>query len=258
MTIIIPKHVAGVYTYADYSSPAKVSGRLAELTDANPAQVIRRTFASDPVAVLVKKSWYDGRVAAYAAVQAAPFEVSETVIRDDYVGDNFALLVCLLLNKPEAYSNQAARFAAEASSNLKMRIYVIENTKGYYAQEYTGAPVGTEYGGADKAYLISYGHYKALEASPQATVFVGAGNGTIAPVLSPGYSVVEDIVLTCTAVAVNGGTFSVVGSVSGPLGNATVGTLFESSVFKCLISDGAVDFVLGDVFTVKSVAAILV
>jgi len=55
----------------------------------------------------------------------------------------------------------------------------------------------------------------------------------------------------------NGGKFEVVGSLSGPLGLATVGTPFVAfgSQISFTINDGTTDFVVGDVFTVATTAA---
>lgn len=63
-------------------------------------------------------------------------------------------------------------------------------------------------------------------------------------------AVPETITLTCTAESVDSGTFSVIGSRSGNLGNATVGTLFTSGNINLLINDGTNDFELDDVFTI--------
>jgi len=63
-------------------------------------------------------------------------------------------------------------------------------------------------------------------------------------------SVTETWTLTCTAAAVDGGTFSVTGSVSGAQASATVGTPYSNTFVSFTISDGATDFQVGDSFTV--------
>lgn len=74
------------------------------------------------------------------------------------------------------------------------------------------------------------------------------------------YTLTENWTLTCTAEAENGGTFSVVGSVSGNVGNATVGSEFKypntsAYMVKFTIADSGEDFDEGDVFTFSTTAA---
>jgi hypothetical protein len=66
--------------------------------------------------------------------------------------------------------------------------------------------------------------------------------------------VTETWTITCTAAAANGGTFSVSGSVSGAQAAATVGVEYNSGEIAFTITDGATDFIVGDVFTVSAVA----
>jgi len=76
------------------------------------------------------------------------------------------------------------------------------------------------------------------------------GTGILAGLEASPASVTETWTLTCTAAAANGGTFSVVGSVSGAQAAATVGAAYDNGLLKFTIGDGATDFVVGDVFTV--------
>ncbi|SFB48399.1 hypothetical protein [Azotobacter beijerinckii] len=76
------------------------------------------------------------------------------------------------------------------------------------------------------------------------------GTGTLAGLEASPASVTETWTLTCTAAAANGGTFSVVGSVSGAKPAATVGAAYDNGLLKFTIGDGATDFVVGDTFTV--------
>lgn len=76
------------------------------------------------------------------------------------------------------------------------------------------------------------------------------GTGTLTAIEASPTSVTETWTLTCTATATNGGTFSVVGSVSGSVGSATVGTTFTHSKITFLISDGATDYASSDTFTI--------
>lgn len=76
------------------------------------------------------------------------------------------------------------------------------------------------------------------------------GNGTLTAIEASPTSVTETWTLTCTATATNGGTFSVVGSVTGSVGSATVGTPFTHAKITFLINDGATDYASGDTFTI--------
>ena len=82
--------------------------------------------------------------------------------------------------------------------------------------------------------------------------FAGTGSGTFTAYSGGSASVAETFQITCTAAATNGGTFSVVGSVSGSLGSATVGTPFTSSQLNFTINDGATDFIVGDKFVIST------
>lgn len=85
------------------------------------------------------------------------------------------------------------------------------------------------------------------------------GNGTVTGIAAyTGYTRTETITLTCLHAVANGGVFSVSGSLSGPLGIATVGVGFvapaDEQVISFTINDGATDFVVGDSFTIATVA----
>lgn len=82
------------------------------------------------------------------------------------------------------------------------------------------------------------------------------GNGTVTGVsVFSGVTKTETITLTCIHAAANAGIFEVSGSLSGPLGNATVGVGFSSAVIAFTINDGATDFAAGDTFTIATTAA---
>lgn len=85
-------------------------------------------------------------------------------------------------------------------------------------------------------------------------VFTGTGNGTITGLtVFPGLTVSENITIKCVTPQSNAGVFSVTGSVSGPLGLATVGVGFSSPVIAFTLNDGTTDFVLNDQFVVPTV-----
>jgi hypothetical protein len=80
--------------------------------------------------------------------------------------------------------------------------------------------------------------------------YTGTGNGAISGIESAANSVTETWSITCTGVVEGGGTFSVVGSVSGAMSNATVGIPYDNGKIKFTISDGATDFIVDDQFQV--------
>lgn len=100
-----------------------------------------------------------------------------------------------------------------------------------------------------------------VAATAGAPAFVGTGNGVISGVaVASGITKTETITLTCVTAVPNGGVFAVSGSLSGALGLATVGVGFtpppaDPQVISLLINDGAVDFIVGDTFTIATVAA---
>lgn len=87
--------------------------------------------------------------------------------------------------------------------------------------------------------------------------FTGTGNGTltkkdVTPFMTNAGTtpdtLTEDWAITCTAAATDGGTFSVVGSVSGAQAAATVGTPYSNGKIEFTIADGTTDFIVGDHF----------
>ena len=89
------------------------------------------------------------------------------------------------------------------------------------------------------------------------------GNGTISSIfVSDNFTKTETWTLTCIHAAVNGGLFSVVGSVTGARGVATVGSAYVSnsitpanSEIGFTVNDGATDFAIGDTFTIATTQA---
>lgn len=89
------------------------------------------------------------------------------------------------------------------------------------------------------------------------------GNGTISgESVNDQFTKTETWTLTCIHAAANSGIFSVVGSVSGARGNATVGTAYHSnsitpsnSELSFTVNDGTSDFAIGDTFTIATTAA---
>lgn len=95
-------------------------------------------------------------------------------------------------------------------------------------------------------------------ASASAASFSGTGNGTMGSItVYSGFTVSEVVTATCVTAAANAGTFNVNGSITGPMGLATVGVSFvpANSRISFTIADGSTDFIVGDAFTVTTVAA---
>jgi hypothetical protein len=82
------------------------------------------------------------------------------------------------------------------------------------------------------------------------------GDGTVGSIVAyNGYTRTETITLDCVQAIANGGKFIVTGSLSGLLGVATVGANFSAPEISFTIADGATDFIVGDTFTIATVAA---
>ena len=79
-------------------------------------------------------------------------------------------------------------------------------------------------------------------------VATGTGNGTISYPTAENDAPTETWTLTCTATATDGGTFSVVGSVSGLQDPAYVGVAYDNGIVAFTISDGSTDFATSDTF----------
>ena len=78
--------------------------------------------------------------------------------------------------------------------------------------------------------------------------YVGTGNGTFTNYRGGASSVAETFEITATSAT----QFSVVGSVSGNIGTATVGTQFTHAKLELLLTAGGTAFVAGDKFTIST------
>jgi hypothetical protein len=78
--------------------------------------------------------------------------------------------------------------------------------------------------------------------------FTGTGNGAMTSRNGGTSSIAETFTITATSAT----TFSVVGSISGNIGTATVGTTFTHAKLTFLISAGGITFVAGDVFKLNT------
>lgn len=94
------------------------------------------------------------------------------------------------------------------------------------------------------------------KARPGQWTYSGAGNGQLNNLIFPEGSagLNETFTLTCESTATRGGTFGVVGSVSGVLPDAVVGTVFKHPLIEFYIDFGSVDFAVGDTFVIEAVS----
>ncbi|MBW1804726.1 MAG: hypothetical protein JRJ85_28880, partial [Deltaproteobacteria bacterium] len=101
----------------------------------------------------------------------------------------------------------------------------------------------------------SNGMGEGLSASTPVADVDNTGNGFMSDVTVFTETQSEFWSVTCTAELPDSGIFSVEGSVSGPQGNATVGTEYTSpnNRIRFTISDGSVDFKVGDFYTFTTI-----
>ena len=90
---------------------------------------------------------------------------------------------------------------------------------------------------------------EAPKVTTASITYSGTGNGKLEVEAGPD-PVEENIVITALT---DTSTFSVVGSVSGAIGTATVGTRFTSAQVNLLITPGGTAFDAGDAWTVPTV-----
>jgi hypothetical protein len=118
---------------------------------------------------------------------------------------------------------------------MSNKIGFVDNSNGSYAHHNLIALIRHFCGGFGDLGTIGY---------------TGTGNGTVTGAEASPTSVTETWTITCTTAAANGGTFSVVGSVSGAKADATVGTPYNNTLIAFTLNDGATDFIVGDAFTI--------
>lgn len=99
--------------------------------------------------------------------------------------------------------------------------------------------------GTDPTLAVKLQH--SVEADLIGTIaYAGTGNGTITQVEGGADAVAEDITVTFS----NATTAAVVGSVTGAMGSATVGTEFASPQVRFMLTAGSTAFVNTDAFTI--------
>lgn len=77
-----------------------------------------------------------------------------------------------------------------------------------------------------------------------------AGNGTLGSFVVGSPAITGSYLLTITAAAANGGTFSVVDPTGREIGVGTVGVAFAAAGLGFTLADGSVDFAVNDGFTI--------
>lgn len=231
----------GIFVYDDYKQ-GRAALRIKELNSTNPAQYIRRTSTGNIKAVLVSADWLEAQLASNAA-----FKQNYQVVSDDFLGSNLSKMVDLI--QGHAQTKALVKTVAETGITLDAYLsYKVINSAEYFSDQSPIIPYeeSAKKKGEVVAYMIHPDIYGVLASAVAPITYLGTGDGTMTASLVPSGAVTEII----TATATDPVTFAVAGSVSGALGNATVGTLFTSAVVELLITDGSVAFVAGDAFTV--------
>ena len=104
--------------------------------------------------------------------------------------------------------------------------------------------------GTNPTMAIKVQHAPEADVITSVTPGTNAGNGTCTEVEGGPDAVAETITLTFS----NATTATVVGSVTGPLANATVGTVYTSSKVRFLLKAGTAAFESGDTFAIITTA----
>lgn len=94
-----------------------------------------------------------------------------------------------------------------------------------------------------------------VAASASGSTYSGTGNGVMSAISAGSTAASELITIKCVGAVTNAGNFSVIGSVTGIIGIATVGVGFSSSKINFSIADGSTDFIVNDQFTITTVSA---
>lgn len=90
--------------------------------------------------------------------------------------------------------------------------------------------------------------YLTAKGSAFGLIYAGTGNGTLTAYSGGASSVAETFTITATSAT----SFTVVGTVTGSIGPATVGTPFAHATIEFTLTAGGTAFVSGDVFTLAT------
>jgi hypothetical protein len=157
----------GTFVYDDYYR-GRSALRIRELNSENPAQNIKRSKTYSAVdAVLVSKTWYDGRIAAFAAAMTPLPNTEYEAVADDHMGVNLSTMCNLILGRAETHA-LVKKTALEGSKINAYKSYTILGTKEFYRDDNEAVPFETsvKVGGDIRAYLIHPEYYKALCQTP--------------------------------------------------------------------------------------------
>lgn len=238
----------GIFIYDDYKL-GRAALRIKELNSMNPAQNIRRNSNGTVEAVLVSADWMATVLGGYSTAVAATPKQSYHTVTDDYVGSNLSKMIDFIKGHAQTKALEKT-VVEEGISGAGYLSYKIITSAEWFQDQSPVVPFeeSAKKAGVVIAYLIHPDMYASLATAPVAGSYAGTGDGVMNATLVPSGAVLETITATATAPT----TFAVVGSVSGALGNATVGVPFTSPQVEILITEGAIAFVAGDVFTFAS------
>lgn len=90
-----------------------------------------------------------------------------------------------------------------------------------------------------------------ISASEPASAETNTGDGELDTIVVGAGAVAETWTLKCITAATGGGTFSVIGSVSGRMDDTVVGSAYDNGKIAFTITAGTADFVVGDVITIE-------
>lgn len=251
----------GVFVADDYQGLYKAAGRLRELAVDGYQEIKRNAgngLGSAPAveAVLMSAASYDAALASIASNEYPSISALDAVeFIDDDLGRNITQYMDLIQGKAQVASLQS-KVNALGKSKDAFALFKFINSKTTLVDNSSAVSVDdSNLGDKVLGYLMhpKMASYLNNVDDLTATAFVGTGDGTIAVTLKEG-SVAETITVTASGDG-PGATFAVVGSVSGALGNVVSdGGAVDLGTVIIEITDGGIDFLTGDEFTITSVA----
>lgn len=214
---------------------AKVTTEVAQILDAAIWKVV---FPNSTMVTVSGHSYVDFKVAIGQGDQA----LSKRLILHPLSFDDSNLDGDLTFHKATASAESTTTYSPTEQQKLKIVWNILPDL------------------GTSPPRFLRFGNINLVgtNASFSAAVAGGGnvGNGTVSGiVVNNPNTKTETITLTCVGTNTNAGNFSVSGSISGPLGIATVGVAFISNPIDFTINDGTTDFAQADSFTIATVAA---
>jgi hypothetical protein len=249
MTTVTLLKQDGIYIYDDFKNPRKAAQHLRELTAAIPSYSVKRKSNDTKFQlVLVSKAWWDAKILASASGNS--FSFSETIITDDFLAKNFSTIADLIQGRAQTQA-LLRKVTDQGLSHKDFKVFTVVDSSKFYKDDSDVIKLenSTAVKGNAIGYVLHPAHFAALSATPTATTFAGAGNGTLVSGLHHSGAVAEIITVTATSPT----SFTVAGSVSLAMGVLTVGVLFESPQIEILITAGSTPFAAADLFTITSI-----